>query len=521
LINIYSPAFNTWFNGAEGGVIQRVNVGSEGNRTESTIRNAIRIQVDGSNAVIYFKNSTTLQMRYIAGGTTYTQNYTIPDAATFTPAIIWSAANDEFTSYIDGVQNDTDSSLGTWAGNLDSTSTVIGASSTAAGAAWIGNIPDTIVFNSFNGDFANIDTTMSTIHTKLAAGTLTDADLISAFGASGYVWYKLDETPTSNGLVAPVDVAGAGANVPWRQSPGTDSNKAYPVIVPGAELLTNGDFANWTGDDPDDWTVQGESGADPEVSEVGTGQAHGGAGTGACNFYSSATNSLPRILQTVLTVGEWYTIEAVVSNATAGSLVISTPSGAMQFTASTVATHTHTRRADNTTLRIAGANTAPTDMTLDSASAKQLTLSELLYLAEPGDAGAYSRASYTITDDTQAGRAVCWDSQTNPQNGIIAYANLVDNKIYLDKCVAGTWSNVASAAITYSASGQIKVYPVNSARTLWNVEYDGTTEVQGASIADAGIISNTLHGHFMTDNASYAEDEQIWNSQQPQLAGVV
>ncbi len=31
------------------------------------------------------------------------------------------------------------------------------------------------------------------------------------------------------------------------------------------ELVTNGDFANWTGDNPDSWSVGGESGNDPEI----------------------------------------------------------------------------------------------------------------------------------------------------------------------------------------------------------------------------------------------------------------
>ena len=51
--------------------------------------------------------------------------------------------------------------------------------------------------------------------------------------------------------------------------------KAYIVPTPGAELLTNGSFAAWTADNPDGWTVYGEVGADPEVSEVGAAEGHG------------------------------------------------------------------------------------------------------------------------------------------------------------------------------------------------------------------------------------------------------
>lgn len=54
-----------------------------------------------------------------------------------------------------------------------------------------------------------------------------------------------------------------------------------------SEFITNGDFSAWTADDPDDWEVFGESSPDPEISQVGAGQGHGGAGTGLCNIYTS------------------------------------------------------------------------------------------------------------------------------------------------------------------------------------------------------------------------------------------
>jgi len=60
-----------------------------------------------------------------------------------------------------------------------------------------------------------------------------------------------------------------------------EENAAIP------ELQLNGDFSSWTGDDPDNWTVVGEDSGDPEVSEVGTTEGHGGSGTGACNFFST------------------------------------------------------------------------------------------------------------------------------------------------------------------------------------------------------------------------------------------
>src|SRR5947208_616842 len=57
-----------------------------------------------------------------------------------------------------------------------------------------------------------------------------------------------------------------------------NSGGEFGQEVLGAERLTNGDFANWSGGNPTGWTVSGESGSDPEVSEVGPSKSHGGGG---------------------------------------------------------------------------------------------------------------------------------------------------------------------------------------------------------------------------------------------------
>lgn len=83
-----------------------------------------------------------------------------------------------------------------------------------------------------------------------------------------------------------------------------------PARSVGAEVLTNpGSPFGFTGDNPTGWDVVGEIGTDPEVSEVGAGETHGGAGTGYCNLYSSATITSPKIRQdSKLTVGVYYEV---------------------------------------------------------------------------------------------------------------------------------------------------------------------------------------------------------------------
>lgn len=110
-----------------------------------------------------------------------------------------------------------------------------------------------------------------------------DIDDISSY-VIGLEWH--------NGMNAPYqDISDEGTRL--RVTLNNNSQIFTPKLV-GSELLTNGDFSAWTSGDPDGWTVTGESGSDPEISEVASGRLHGEGGTGSCNFYST---SLPLIIR--------------------------------------------------------------------------------------------------------------------------------------------------------------------------------------------------------------------------------
>lgn len=53
-------------------------------------------------------------------------------------------------------------------------------------------------------------------------------------------------------------------------------------------VVSNADFYQWELANPVNWIVSGEVAEDPEVTQVGTGEGHGGMGTGCCNLYTSA-----------------------------------------------------------------------------------------------------------------------------------------------------------------------------------------------------------------------------------------
>lgn len=84
------------------------------------------------------------------------------------------------------------------------------------------------------------------------------------------------------------------------------------------ELILNGDFSVWAGDNPVDWTVVGEVGADPEISEVAPNEGHGGAGTEACNIFTTGANI--SIRQNIMTIGKVYLIKIEVTRIIAGSI---------------------------------------------------------------------------------------------------------------------------------------------------------------------------------------------------------
>ncbi len=140
----------------------------------------------------------------------------------------------------------------------------------------------------------------------------------------------------------------------------------------GAELLTNGDFSAWTGDNPDGWTVTGEVGADPEVTERDPNQGHADTKTvgGAANFYASAASNNPVIAQNVAVAGLWYEYYALLSYVKAGNFVVARYGGQ-----EIINMHRIVHRASGTYvgLRSHSGGTAP-DFTCDSITYKRITL---------------------------------------------------------------------------------------------------------------------------------------------------
>jgi hypothetical protein len=105
------------------------------------------------------------------------------------------------------------------------------------------------------------------------------------------------------------------------------------------------------------------------------------------------------------------------------------------------------------------------------------------------------------TGGTQAGLVLNLDSAAAPANFVIAYHDGTNAK--LEKCVAGIYTSVISAAAAYVAGATIQVTKSDISYSLY---YNGTQVGTTQTIADAGIINNTLHGLFSTYNGNQLDN---------------
>lgn len=136
----------------------------------------------------------------------------------------------------------------------------------------------------------------------------------------------------------------------------------------GAELLANNTFATWSADNPSSWTVTGEVGTNPEISQVGATELHNGASTGACNIYS--TSSVVSISQTILTIGTTYkvTLDVSASAGSTGWIAVYDNATKVSPAYHNTGLYTFYFNATSTTFKIASSGSV--DMTIDSVSVK-------------------------------------------------------------------------------------------------------------------------------------------------------
>jgi hypothetical protein len=423
---------------------------------------------------------------YTAGGTgTTTSLASVSTTDWFTMGNVISKSGDEMQPYRDGaVQGAAKTGLGVWGTDPVNNESAIGAADivTPANPGRV-EISDFII--TLNGVLPSA-TDMATIDTALDAGTLTAATLNSLFGAGNWVWNSLNEQYASDGL-GHLEADGSGANkTQLGPTVSYAGNKAYFAPLGGDEVIVNGGF-----DADTDWT----KGTDWTIA---AGVATKAAGAAASNLTEVVASHV---------AGNWYRRSFTISNYSAGSfsMRIGGTTG-KQYAANGTYTETHISPGTSFNIR---ANTGASAADIDDVTTQQLALADILGLYQGSSADVYLRDDLTAIDNYQAGIAARWDSQSSPASGIIVFLHQLVSaeKIVVGKYVSGTYTEVSSTAVTYSAGAKLEVHCFGS---VVHVYYNGA-DVVTDTISDSEILNNTLHGIFGTENATTHEDLEGYN----------
>ena len=144
-VDNYSAALNSKLNPAAGTAIAFAKVSGGGVWTDGSFRRILTWRTDANNRALIFKANTNnrLEASFVAGGVFKTiANTSFSPTDYFMVAITWdTSGGGQFKLYLDGVQfGATQTGIGTWVGNLDSTRTNIGASITTPAEVWDGDI---------------------------------------------------------------------------------------------------------------------------------------------------------------------------------------------------------------------------------------------------------------------------------------------------------------------------------------------------------------------------------------------
>lgn len=142
--NVYSTGFASDFNGQEFTISLWAKVANSGVWADGTNRRAIFLQADANNSVRFTKGTSAnnLSWAYTASGTTKSvSKSSVSSLGWLHLAITVSKSGDQLKAYYNGVQEGaTMTGLGTFAGSLSSTITVIGAGNTTPNNIWSGSL---------------------------------------------------------------------------------------------------------------------------------------------------------------------------------------------------------------------------------------------------------------------------------------------------------------------------------------------------------------------------------------------
>ena len=382
------------------------------------------------------------------------------DATDYVVAIVLRASGAQY--YIKGGTFTTWTKL--WQSATDSTATLYAALANydmvptdayvrIAKALWMGR---PLASDSFNGSDAALGSTDGAGHAETTG---------VGSGGSGHTW--------------------TGAT--W----GTVSNVAVNTPTEGAVVM-GGDTLNGnmeTGDPPTGW-VAGNVTLDG-VADERTG------GAGAQSISITSTAAYGEAHRYAGTQNTWVLIDWWAKSVTGQGAMLYIGGNIRGTTNATWTNFKATLRLTQASPLVAIlANTTDigAEVRFDDITIKPLTLSTLFAsLTDLGESDVMATVEVTLTAGTQAGLVVNLDSA--------AYHDGTNAK--LDKCVAGTYTSVISAAATYGVGRELRVVKDGTSYALF---YHNAKIGSTSTISDAGIKDNTIHGLFSTSALNSLDD---------------
>ena len=137
----------------------------------------------------------------------------------------------------------------------------------------------------------------------------------------------------------------------------------------GPELVTNGDFADWTGDNPDGWVVAGEDGSNYATESDAAGTPT--LGGGHCKLVSASSDDIV-ISKDILTIGKTYEIVVDITARSSGFISIFCGTTQLANLSSVLTYNVVLTCVGNTNFKIASSYGDASDITIDNISVREV-----------------------------------------------------------------------------------------------------------------------------------------------------
>lgn len=295
-------------------------------------------------------------------------------------------------------------------------------------------------------------------------------------------------------------------------------NKANNAPVGGAEQVVNGGMEGVYDDESGggggtvnvapDWNEHNVEKDGSDTLDKETTIVHSGLASQYINVNANAEGITTAA--NVFVANKWYLVSLWLY-AVSGSVRVVDSSGF--FLAETVtppADWTNyewpVKAIDAQTLLIRSGSGAAAEFYVDDVSVKELAIADLISSVQSGENEVHIFADVVVVAGTQAGIVTHLDSQAAPANFLICYYD--GTNLHLEKNVGGTYTELINAAaaggrvyiITYRDGANLKV------RAYSNNALIGTEQ----TIADAGIVDNTLHGLFSAYSGNTLDNFSVY-----------